>query len=150
MSAHDDVEVRPRKVRKVVIPVAIVLVVVFALAGTLLRNTPTGAFFRVSDQISMGVLGLLLACGVLLLARPRLRADADGIEVRNIIGTHRYPWSLVEAVSFPDGAPWARLELPEDEYVPIMAIQATDGDHAVLAMRRLREVRRHAEHPENS
>jgi hypothetical protein len=136
------VVVRPRKVRRVAIPIAILLIAVFALVGTLLRNTPTGVVFNLSDQIAMGVLGLLLASGVMLLTRPRLRADADGLEVRNIIGTQRIPWQLVQGVTFPDGAPWARVELPEDEYVPIMAVQATDGDHAVTAMRSLRELRR--------
>ncbi|MCI2418580.1 PH domain-containing protein [Saccharopolyspora sp. K220] len=124
------------------IPIAVVLVLVFGLIGLLLRNTPTGVVFSVSDQVAMVLLGVLLAGGVLLLARPRLRADADGVEVRNIIGTQRYSWPLVRAFSFPDGAPWARLELPEDEYVPIMAIQAADGEQAVLAMRQLRELRR--------
>ncbi|TDD84680.1 PH domain-containing protein [Saccharopolyspora karakumensis] len=141
MSA-EAVVVRPRKVRRVAIPIAILLIVVFALVGTLLRNTPTGVVFNLSDQIAMGVLGLLLASGVMLLTRPRLRADAEGLEVRNIIGTQRIQWQLVQGVTFPDGAPWARVELPEDEYVPIMAVQATDGDHAVAAMRDLRELRR--------
>ncbi|TWG08294.1 PH domain-containing protein [Saccharopolyspora dendranthemae] len=136
------VDVRPRKVRRVAIPLAILLVGVFALVGTLLRSTPTGVVFNVSDQIAMGFLGLLLASGVMLLTRPRLRADAEGLEVRNIIGTQRIPWQLVQGVTFPDGAPWARVELPEDEYVPIMAVQATDGNHAVTAMRELRELRR--------
>ncbi|QIZ33806.1 PH domain-containing protein [Saccharopolyspora sp. ASAGF58] len=143
MSA-ERVEVRPRKVRRVAIPIAVALVLVFAVAGVLLRNTPTGAFFSVSDQVSMVLLGVLLGAGVLLLTRPRLRADADGVEVRNIIGTQRYSWPLVQAFSFPDGASWARLELPEDEYVPIMAIQAADGEQAITAMRRLRELRRQA------
>ncbi|MDA3627472.1 PH domain-containing protein [Saccharopolyspora oryzae] len=127
------------------IPIAVVLVVVFAVVGVLLRDSPTGAIFSVSDQISMGVLGLLLAAGVMLLARPRLRADAEGLEIRNIIGTHRYSWPVVQAVTFPDGSSWARLELPEDEYVPIMAIQASDGEQAIKAMRDLRELRRQAQ-----
>ncbi|MFI0464751.1 PH domain-containing protein [Saccharopolyspora sp. 5N102] len=141
MSA-ERVEVRPRKVRRVAIPIAVVLVLAFAVVGLLLRNTPTGVIFSVSDQVAMVVLGLLLGGGVMLLTRPRLRADADGVEVRNIIGTQRFSWPLVQAVTFPDGASWARLELPEDEYVPIMAIQASDGERAIKAMRELRELRR--------
>ncbi|GAA2808034.1 PH domain-containing protein [Saccharopolyspora taberi] len=141
-SAGTTVQVRPKKVRRIAIPAAVVLVVVFAVAGALLGNTPTGAYFRLSDQLSMVGLGVLLAAGALLLTRPRLRADADGLEIRNLLGTQHYSWDLVEAISFPNGAPWARVELPQDEYVPIMAIQATDGAHAVEAMRRLRELRR--------
>ncbi len=136
------VEVRPRKVRMVAIPAAVVLVVAFAVVATLLRSTPTGAYFRISDQIAMAGLGVLLACGVMMLTRPRLRASTECIEIRNILGAQRYPWALVQTFSFPDGAPWARLELPEDEYVPIMAIQASDGTRAVRAMRELRELRR--------
>ncbi|MEV0083335.1 PH domain-containing protein [Saccharopolyspora sp. NPDC050642] len=141
MSA-ERVEVRPRKVRRIAIPIAVVLVLAFAVVGLLLRNTPTGVIFSVSDQVAMVALGLLLGGGVMLLTRPRLRADADGVEVRNIIGTQRFSWPLVQAVTFPDGASWARLELPEDEYVPIMAIQASDGERAIKAMRELRELRR--------
>ncbi|MGW5643815.1 PH domain-containing protein [Saccharopolyspora sp. NPDC003752] len=141
MSA-ERVEVRPRKVRRIAIPIAVVLVLTFAVVGLLLRNTPTGVIFSVSDQVAMVALGLLLGGGVMLLTRPRLRADADGVEVRNIIGTQRFSWPLVQAVTFPDGASWARLELPEDEYVPIMAIQASDGERAIKAMRELRELRR--------
>ena len=140
--AAETVEVRPRKVRRVAIPAAVVLLVAFVVAGALLRNTSTGVVFRMSDQVAMGLLGVLLAGGALMLTRPRLRADERGIEVRNVVTTHRYDWSAVESVTFPDGAAFARLELPEDEYVPVLAIQATDGDHAVASMRELRELRR--------
>ncbi|MFC7343797.1 PH domain-containing protein [Saccharopolyspora griseoalba] len=143
MSAQ--VVAKPVKLRRTAYPVAVVLVVVFAVVAVLLRNTPTGVYFSVSDQVAMGLLGVLLAAGALLLARPRLRADADGLEVRNIIGTTRLSWDQVEGITFPDGAPWARVEMAHDEYVPIMAIQATDGQHAVVAMRELRELRRQVE-----
>ena len=118
---------------------------VFTVVAVLLRRTDTGVYFRTSDQVAMVLLGVLLASGALLFARPRLRADADGVYVRNVIGTHRLPWALVQRVSFPEGAPWARLELPDDEYLAIMAIQAADRRHAVAAIRHLRELhRRHA------
>ena len=139
------VVVRPIKIRRVVIPVATVLVVVFTVAAVLLRETPTGVYFRLSDQISMVGLGVLLACGALLLARPRLRADLDGLEVRNVFSTRRYAWDEVSAISFPDGASWARLELPHDEYASVLAVQSADGGRAVQAMRDLRELRREVE-----
>ncbi|MBV8932125.1 MAG: PH domain-containing protein [Kutzneria sp.] len=134
----DAVTFRPRRVRLLAIPLAVVLVAVFAVIGTLLRVTPTGAYFRVSDQIAMVLVGVLLACGVLLLTRPRVRADADGIEVRNLLGTTFYPWTVVRAIRVPDGSAWGRLELPADEYVSLMALQVVDGDRAVHAVRSLR------------
>lgn len=123
---------------------AVVFVAVFTVVAILLRNTPTGAYFYLSDQIAMIGIGVLLGCGALLFARPRVRADGDGVEVRNMLGSRRYAWAEVESVSFPDGSAWARLELPDDEYVPILAVQAIDGDHAVTAMRELRRLRREA------
>jgi hypothetical protein len=134
--------VRPRRVRRVAAIASVVIVVVFTVVAVLLRNTPTGVYFRSSDQVAMVGLGLLIAVGILSLARPRLRAGAEGLEVRNILETKRVPWDLVLAVTFPEGAPWARLELPDDEYVAVMAIQAADGDHAVRAMRELRRLHR--------
>jgi hypothetical protein len=137
-------EARPRKARRVAVASAVVLVVVFAVVAVLLRRTPTGVYFQLSDQVAMVLLGLLLAGAALLFARPRVRAGADGVEVRNLLGSRTLPWELVLRVSFPDGAPWARLELPDDEYIAIMAIQSADGCHAVQAIRALRAL--HAEH----
>jgi hypothetical protein len=131
---------RPRRVRFVAIPAAIGLVALFVVIAILLRNTPTGAYFEVSDQIAMAVVGVLLACGVLLLTRPRVRAQAEWIEVRNLLGATRYAWADVRGLSFPDGSAWARLELPADEYVSIMAVQSADGARAVTAMRALRSL----------
>jgi hypothetical protein len=131
-------DVRPRRARWVAVALAVVLVAVFSVVAALLRRTDTGVFFRTADQVAMVLLGLMLGGAALLFARPRVRADADGVYVRNVVGTHQLPWELVLRVSFPDGAPWARLELPDDEYLAVTAIQAADREHAVAAIRRLR------------
>ena len=136
-------EARPRKARRVAVAAAALLIVVFTVVAALLRQTPTGVYFRISDQVAMVLLGLLLGGAALLFARPRVRAGADGVEVRNLLGTRMVPWELVERVSFPDGAPWARLELPDDEYIAVMAIQSADGRYAVQDIRALREVHAH-------
>lgn len=137
-----ELEVRPRKVRLVAFVAAVVLVVVFAVLAVLLRGDSTGVYFRLADQVAMVVFGLLLAGAVLLLARPRLRVSSQGVAVRNILGERSFPWPLVREVSFPDGASWARLELPDDEYVAVMAIQATDGPRAVDALVVFRDLHR--------
>ena len=137
-------EARPRRARGIAVAAAVLLVAVFTVIAVLLRQTPTGVYFRLSDQVAMVLLGVLLAGAALLFARPRVRADADGVEVRNLLGSRTLPWELVLRVSFPDGAPWARLELPDDEYIAVMAIQAADGRHAVQAIGALRAV--YAEH----
>ncbi len=135
---------RPRKVRYVALVIAVAFVAVFTVVAFLLRSEWTGAYFQTSDQVAMVGIGVMLALGVLMFARSRVRADESGIEVRNLIGTRRYEWKQVEHVSFPDGASWARLELPDDEYVTIMAIPAIDGERSVVAMRELRRLKANA------
>jgi hypothetical protein len=117
---------------------AVATVAVFVVVAALLPDSDTGVYFRFADQVAIVLLGVLIAAGILLLARPRVRADARGIEVRNIGGTRYVPWELVRAVSFPDGASWARLDLPHYEYLGVMAVQAVDGQRAVAGIRRLR------------
>jgi hypothetical protein len=128
----------------IAVAVAVVFVGAFVTVAVLLRGSSTGVTFYASDQVAMVGIGLVLAGGALWFARPRVRADHDGVEIRNMLGTHRYGWSDIRSVSFPDGSPWARLELPDDEYIPILAVQAIDGEHAVTAMRELRRLRREA------
>lgn len=143
MSAPQPLDVRPRRARWVALVLATLLIVVFSVVAALLRNTDTGVYFRTADQVAMVLVGVLLGGTALLFARPRVRADENGVQVRNIIGSHQLPWALVLRVSFPDGASWARLELPDDEYLAVMAIQATDRQHAVAAIRALRELHHH-------
>jgi hypothetical protein len=133
---------RPHRVRIIVIPVAIALVVVFAVVAVFLKNSATGVRFDAADQISMVAIGIVLGLGSLVFVWPKVATDAEGVLVRNALFGHKVPWSLIRAVSFPDGQPWARLELPSDEYVPIVAIQAADGELAVTAIRELRALHR--------
>lgn len=135
---------RPRKARVIAGIVAVVLLAAFTVAGLLMLRTHTGAYFHLSDQLAMIGIGVFLAAGALWFARPRVRADAEGVEVRNMVSARHFRWAEIEGVSFPDGAPWARLEFENDEYVPLVAIQAIDGEHAVTAMRTLRQIRREA------
>ncbi|HWE87933.1 MAG TPA: PH domain-containing protein [Pseudonocardiaceae bacterium] len=139
---HQPLVIRPHRVRQIAIPIAAVLVVIFAVVAVLLRNSYTGVNFTLGDQVAVALIGPLLAAGVLLAIRPKVRADAEGVEVRNVFFGQRVPWELIRGVRFPDGAPWARLELPEYEYVPLVAIQAFDGERAVHAIRELRALHR--------
>lgn len=129
---------RPRKARVIAVVSAVVVLALFVVAGVVLPASDTGVYFRAADQVAIVAIGVLLAGGILLAARPRVRADAEGIEVRNVGGARRLPWSAVKRVTFPDGAPWARLDIGADEYVPVLAIQALDGQHAVDAIRAVR------------
>jgi hypothetical protein len=123
--------------------VAGALVVVFVVVALLLKNSATGVRFDTPDQVSLAAIGVALALGALVFVRPRVVADERGVQVRNALWGQTVPWTVIKAVSFPDGAPWARLELPADEYVPMVAIQAADRERAVVAIRELRALHRH-------
>ncbi|MEU7629462.1 PH domain-containing protein [Nocardia sp. NPDC049220] len=133
-------EVRPRRAVRTAWAVAVLIVAGFAAAGIWLRSGSTGVNFRVADQIAMIGIGLLGAGAVLLLTRPRVRVGADGVCVRNILGDNAFAWDYIRGVSFPDGKSWARLELVDDDYVPMLAIRSNDKEHAARAMARLREL----------
>ncbi|WIM88635.1 PH domain-containing protein [Candidatus Mycobacterium wuenschmannii] len=138
-----DVQLRPRLTPYVAYAVAAVLVVAHVAIGLLLKMGSTGVIFQTSDQIAMAVLGVVLAGLVLLFARPRLRVGAAGLSVRNVLSDRLVPWGELVGVSFPVGARWARIDLPDDEYIPLMAIQSVDKDRAVAAMDAVRKLLAH-------
>src|SRR5690606_24659817 len=84
------------------------------------------------------------AGAILLFTRPRVIADTQHIEVRNGIGSHDVPWAVVRRIVFERGNPWVSLELEDDDTLAVMAVQATDKEHAVAAVRALRAL--HAAH----
>jgi len=129
---------KPRKSRRYASGVAVLLVVVHVTFAILLRGDSTGVYFRLADQLAFAGIGCLLAAGVLLLTRPRVRIGPRGIAVRNVLGERIVDWDLYEGLSFPDGAAWARIELPDDEYLAVMAIQSNDREYAVDAVDRFR------------
>lgn len=85
---------------------------------------------------------MLFSLGVLAFTRPRVEADGRGVRVRNLIGWSEVPWEVVRGVRFDRGAPWASLELHDDELLPVLALQAVDKDHAVDGVRALRRLHR--------
>lgn len=129
-----DATVRPHLTPYFAYAAAFVILVAHIAIGFLLKIKSTGVVFQTADQIAFGVLGVILAGLILLLARPRLRIGPDGLSVRNLLTDKLIPWSDVVGVSFPIGARWARVDLPDDEYVPVMAIQSVDKERAVDAM----------------
>jgi hypothetical protein len=121
-------------------------VLLFAAVGTALTG-PTGdgyGAFQRGDQFAMIGLGLLGAFVILLFTRPRVEADAHGVRVRNVIGSYDLPWDVVRAVRFDRGSAWASLELPDDELVPVLALQVVDRERAVAGVLALRAL--HARH----
>lgn len=132
-------QVRPRKITILAWSASVVVVGVSVLAGLLLKDVNEGVSFRTFDQVGLIGIGVVLAAAIMTAARPRLRATAAGLRVRNVLGDKFFPWGLIIRVAYPPNAPWAQLQLPDDELHPVMAIQSLDRGRAV---RSLEEVRR--------
>jgi hypothetical protein len=135
-----DLEIRPHLTPYFAYGAALIFVASGVILGLLLKIRSSGVIFQTADQIAFALLGVVMAGLVLLFARPRLRIGSQGVAVRNLLGYKLIPWSDVVGVSFPRGARWARVDLPDDEYVPVMAIQAVDKIRAVDAMDQVRDL----------
>ena len=134
------VSFRPRRIRWVAGVAAATVVVLFTVLSFGLHGTTgegMGQYAR-GDQSAMIGLGVLIGAGILAFTRPRVRADAERIQIRNVVGGFDLPWSAVRAVRFDRSSPWATLELHNDETVSVHALQAADKDYAVDGVRALR------------
>jgi len=138
---------RPRRVRFVCWPAAAAVVAVTSVAAAGLHGgTGAGGTFGPADQVALAILGLLLAGAILLFTRPRVVADERGVKVRNLLASYELPWTVVRAVRFDESASWATLELADDEQVALLAVQAVDGEHALVAVRALRDLLARSRH----
>lgn len=132
-------EHRSKFLRNLSIVFIIIVMVIHIWVGAVLDIEWTGATITFIDKLAFPGVGLVIS--VLLwitMNRPRVRANEDGVEIRNIVGTRFYSWVVIYGLSFPEGARMARLELPEFEYVPIWAMQSADGASTVQAVREFR------------
>lgn len=134
-----DAEFRPRTMSLAAYGTA-ALIAVAGIVVAILDNRASGAVMRIADQVAIAGLALVLAGSVLLLTRPRLKVGKAGLAVRNLLEYQVIPWDQVVDVSFPKGRRWARIDLPAHEYVPVVAVQLVDRDHAVAAMDTVREL----------
>lgn len=135
-----ELQVRPHLTPYFAYGAAVVILAAHVVIGVMLKASSTGVVFQTADQVAMVGLGVVIAGVVLLFARPRLRAGSSGLAVRNMLGEKVIAWPDVLDVSFPAGARWARVDLADDEYIPLMAIQAVDKERAVAAMDKVREL----------
>lgn len=132
--------IRPRKIAIYAVISASSVFIAMVVVGILLHNTNDGVSFQMSDQIGLGGLGLVIAIAILMMARPTLKVFPEGLLVRNILGENFYEWPLVYEVSFPQGAQWALLRMPDDETHPVMAIQLLDRSRAVESLQKVRKL----------
>lgn len=132
--------IRPRRVVIYGLIAAAAVIATMLVVVLLLETELEKQNFRWIDRIGLLGMGFVAGGFAMLGARPRLRADAAGVWVRNIMGEKFFPWQWIERIAFPQGAHWAQLILPDDETYPVMAVQSMDKHRAVASLTALREV----------
>ncbi|GAB7185594.1 PH domain-containing protein [Kitasatospora sp. Ki12] len=129
----------PRRTRVVLLPVCALLVVLFAVLAVLLPEN-----WQLNDRIMMTASGVLFAAVGLMLARPRVSADADGVTVVNFVRSRRLAWAEIVRVNFRQGDPWATLDLADGTSLAAVGIQSGVGKaQAIAAARTLRDLVEH-------
>lgn len=95
------------------------------------RFTP----FQKATLVCFGL--VVLACLVALM-RSRVTAHQGGVTVVNGYRRREFEWSQVVAINLRRGAPWAGLDLSDGTSISVLAIQGSDGQRAIRAVRELR------------
>ncbi len=113
---------------------AVLALVFFGGVGLFMRDWSLG------NRLSLALLGVLLALGLLRWARVRAEAQPGGLRVRNLFLTHTVPWEQIVGVRFPDGDAFAQVDCLDGDRITVMAIQRADGPPAQLEAQRLADV----------
>lgn len=97
--------------------------VALALALPDTGDTP----YHAADRVGIGVVGVIVASGLLVLVRPRLDADEAGLIVTNFVNRRRVSWSEVVGIDMAPTESWIALDLADGTSLPVVAVQTADG-----------------------
>jgi hypothetical protein len=111
----------------------VLVVAVWISWGAEVRST-----FSFPQRLTLVGMGGLAFVGWHALVRSRVTADTSGVTVVNGYRRRVFEWSQVLSVNLRRGAPWAGLDLSDGTSIALFAIQGSDGDRAVRAVRELR------------
>jgi Bacterial PH domain len=134
---------------RVIAIIATLALCLLTAIGWFLLPAEVRALFTLSQRLTLlGVLALLIV-GMAALASSYVRADANGLRIRNGMRVHAVPWDRVHKIILRPSDPWALLLItPADgrpfeadldaEKRQLMGIQAVDGFLAKAAVNELR------------
>ncbi|MDO5644902.1 MAG: PH domain-containing protein [Dermabacter sp.] len=88
-----------------------------------------------SDRLGFLLFGAVVAWFCHRQADVQIAATPEGVRVKNLFSTARFTWPELFAVSFPEGDPWAHLDLANGDTVALMALQRADGAYGVAQAR---------------
>ena len=135
------VESQPRLTARIGWISAAAVLALFVTIAFVMLDHNAGARFLSNDRIGTVVIGIILAGLCIMPTRPRMRADAQGVHMRGFLGGYRdIPWDTIVRIDFPSKVRFPQVVFAADETLPIYAIQRWDTQHAVQAMKALREL----------
>ncbi len=125
--------------------------VVVAVSVVLAVALPGGSGgFRLIDRVGLILFGLGVAALLHVLARPRVRANSDGVTVVNVFRRRQLEWAEILEVTLREGDPWVYLDLTDGSVLGAMGLQAADGERGRAMARELRAlVRSHTQTSRN-
>ncbi|WEH42870.1 PH domain-containing protein [Streptomyces sp. NBC_01218] len=108
---------RPGLTRLVLLAIALALFAVITVVALMLESLGPG------DRVTFVVFAALFSGVLVLLARPRITADEEGVTVVNLTRTHRLAWEQILQVNLRVGDPWLFLGLSDGTSLPALGIQ---------------------------
>lgn len=140
---------RPRRLRLIIGFFGTVLLLLAAFGWFALPSSIRG-LFTLSQRLTLLVILSLIILVIGIIAASYVRADANGLRLRNGLRTHVVPWSRVHKILLRRGDPWAFVLLRPEGGRPfeadldaekriLMGILATEGAAARQAVDELRQ-----------
>ncbi|MFE5944791.1 PH domain-containing protein [Streptomyces sp. NPDC056480] len=108
---------RPGRTRVVLITMSVAIFAVISVVAVMLERLGPG------ERASFFFTAALLSGGLLLLSRPKVVADDEGVTVVNITRTRRLAWAEILKVNLRPGDPWVFLDLSDGTSLPALGIQ---------------------------
>lgn len=120
---------RPLGVRLAAIFFGLILLIVILVAGFTM-SPEVRAKWTHFQFWTLVTLCALFAAVLFGMARSKVTARVEGLEVVNGFRTHHYTWDQIHDIRMAKGQPWAVLDLGEDTTRGVLALQSADGERA--------------------
>lgn len=108
---------RPTRTRAVLLGVGLAMFVTITAIALILDTLHPG------ERIAFVFTAALLSSVLVLLSRPKVVADQDGVTVVNLTTTRRLEWAQILRVNLRPGDAWVFLDLSDGTSLPALGIQ---------------------------
>ncbi|MGW2300430.1 PH domain-containing protein [Streptomyces sp. NPDC001809] len=108
---------RPGRTRAVLLTLGVLMFIVVTAVALMLERLGPG------ERLSFVFTAAILLTILVLLSRPKIVADDEGVTVVNITRTRRLAWAEILKVNLRPGDPWVFLDLSDGTSLPALGIQ---------------------------